>query len=74
MVVLLVPVEGGFRGEKQKKNTFFRKQTGEVIDNTGSAPKNKPEQTEKQSGEAVENTFLLKNKPKNKPGHLIENK
>ena len=42
------------------KNTFFKKQSGEVIDNKGLANKNKPEQTEKQSGEVVENTSLLK--------------
>jgi hypothetical protein len=40
--------------------------------------KNKAEQTEKQSGEVVENTFLWKkqteNKPENKAGHVVENK
>jgi hypothetical protein len=39
--------------------------------------KNKPEQTQKQSGEFVENGFLWKkqtqNKPGNKPGHVVEN-
>jgi len=39
-----------------QKNTFFKKQSGEVAENTGLATKNKPEQTEKQSGEVVENT------------------
>jgi hypothetical protein len=49
-----------FGARKTKKNTFFKKQSGGVIDNTGSGTKNKPEQTEKQSGEVVENTFLWK--------------
>jgi hypothetical protein len=39
-----------------QKRCYFKKQSGEVIENTGLAPKNKPEQTEKQSGEVVENT------------------
>jgi hypothetical protein len=39
-----------------KKNTFFEKQTGEAIENKGLDLKNKAEQTEKQSGEVVENT------------------
>jgi hypothetical protein len=43
-----------------QKNTIFKKQSGEVVDNKRSAPKNKPEQTEKQSGEVVENTYLWK--------------
>ncbi|MGA8185194.1 MAG: hypothetical protein WB819_16310 [Terriglobia bacterium] len=61
-----------------QKNTFFKKQSGEVTENKGLATKNKAEQTQKQSGEVVENTFLWKkqtqNKPKNKPGHVVENK
>jgi hypothetical protein len=31
------------------KNTFFKKQSGEVTENKGSGLKNEPEQTEKQS-------------------------
>jgi hypothetical protein len=37
-------------------------------------PKNKPEQTEKQSGEVVENTYLWKNKAKNKATDVVDNK
>jgi len=36
--------------------------------------KNKPKQTQKQSREVVENKFLLKNEPKNEPGHVVENR
>ncbi|MGA8182047.1 MAG: hypothetical protein WB819_00210 [Terriglobia bacterium] len=43
-----------------QKNTFFKKQSGEVTDNKGLDLKNKPEQTGKQSGEVVENTYLWK--------------
>jgi len=59
---------------KNRKNTFFKKQSGEVAENKGSATKNKAEQTEKQTGEVVENTYLWKNKAKNKAGHVIEKK
>jgi len=44
------------KGQKQKKNTFFKKQSREATENKGSATKNKPKQTQKQSGEVVENT------------------
>jgi hypothetical protein len=53
---------------KTKKNTFFKKQSGEVTDNTGSDLKNKPEQTGKQSGEVVENTFLWKKQTQKQTG------
>ncbi|HET9176761.1 MAG TPA: hypothetical protein VFQ24_00205 [Terriglobia bacterium] len=43
-----------------QKNTFFAKQTGEVVENKEKWPKSKPEQTGKQSGEVVENTWLWK--------------
>jgi len=43
-----------------KKTHFFEKQSGEVTDNKGLDLKNKPEQTGKQSGEVVENTYLWK--------------
>jgi hypothetical protein len=55
----LRPISCGVAG-KTKKNTFFKKQSGEVIDNKGLALKNKPKQTQKQSGEVVENTYLWK--------------
>jgi hypothetical protein len=51
-----------------KKNTFFKKQSGEVVDNKGSATKNKAEQTEKQSGEVVENTYLWKKQTEKQTG------
>jgi hypothetical protein len=55
---LLKPLESIYCGVagKTKKNTFFQKQSGEVIENKGLATKNKAEQTGKQSGEVVENT------------------
>ncbi|HET9178538.1 MAG TPA: hypothetical protein VFQ24_09305 [Terriglobia bacterium] len=43
-----------------QKNTFFEKQTGEVVEKKEKWPKNKPEQTGKQSGEVIENTCLWK--------------
>jgi len=39
-----------------QKRCYFKKQSGEVAENKGLAIKNKAEQTEKQSGEVVENT------------------
>jgi hypothetical protein len=59
-----VPASGDFSGTNQtnkiKKNTFFEKQSGEVIDNNRSCLKNKAEQTGKQSGEVIENIRWLK--------------
>jgi hypothetical protein len=49
-----------FWREKTKKNTFLKKQSREVIEKTTLGLKNKPEQTEKQSGEVVKNTWLWK--------------
>ena len=49
------------------KRCHFEKQTGEVVENTGSAPKNKPERTGKRSGEVVENTYLWKKLSGNEP-------
>ena len=43
-----------------QKKLFFEEQTGEVVDIKQKLSKNKPEQTEKQSGEVVENTYLWK--------------
>jgi hypothetical protein len=51
----LEPIYCGVGG-KIKKNTFFKKRSGEVVENKGSGTKNEPERTEKRSGEAVENT------------------
>jgi hypothetical protein len=55
-----VPASVDFFGANQrneiKKNTFFKKQSGEVAENKRSGPENKAEQTGKQSGEVVENT------------------
>ncbi|HEV2248743.1 MAG TPA: hypothetical protein VGW37_19030 [Terriglobia bacterium] len=66
-----------FEDQKTKKNTFFEKRTGEVVENKESAVKNEPERTEKRSGEVVENTYLwekrTENEPKNEPTHLAEN-
>ncbi|HET9179602.1 MAG TPA: hypothetical protein VFQ24_14690 [Terriglobia bacterium] len=52
------PVEfsGTKNNEMGQKNTFFEKQTGEVVEKKEKLPKNKPERTGKQSGEVVENT------------------
>src|SRR5689334_1451954 len=50
----------GFSDEKTKKNTFFQKRTGEVIENKGSRLKSEPDRTGKRSGEVVENTYLWK--------------
>ncbi|TAM82970.1 MAG: hypothetical protein EPN47_06860 [Acidobacteria bacterium] len=50
-----------------QKNSFFKKRAGEVVENTGSAPKNEPERTEKRSGEVIENTWLLKKRTGNEP-------
>ena len=63
---------------KNKKNTFFEKQSREVIEKNRSGLKNKPKQTQKQSREVIENTYLWKkrtqNEPKNGPGQVVENK
>jgi len=56
VIALTAACERQVQGVKTKKNTFFKKQSGEVIDKKGSGLKNKAEQTEKQSGEVVENT------------------
>ncbi|TAM82489.1 MAG: hypothetical protein EPN47_07445 [Acidobacteria bacterium] len=48
-----------------QKNSFFKKRTGEVIENTGSGPKNEPKRTGKRSGEVVENTYPLKKRTEN---------
>src|SRR5690242_11631016 len=53
--------------QKTKKNTFFEKRTGEVVENKGSGPKSEPDRTEKRSGEVVENTFLWKKRTENEP-------
>jgi hypothetical protein len=63
MVVLFQLLGAFFFGTNEtngRKNTFFEKQTGEVVENKGSALKNEPERTEKQSGEVIENTYLWK--------------
>jgi hypothetical protein len=46
------PISCGVGG-KIKKNTFFKKRTGEVVENKGSGTKNEPERTEKRSGEVL---------------------
>jgi ribosomal protein L21E len=43
-----------------QKNTFFEKQTGEVIENKGNAYITSQKQTEKQTGEVVEKIRGLK--------------
>jgi hypothetical protein len=59
MVVFFLSA-GAFSGTNETNGTakrcYFQKRTGEVIENTGSRPKNEPERTEKRSGEVVENT------------------
>src|SRR5690349_12661319 len=60
-----------FRMEKTKKNTFFQKRTGEVIENKGSGPKSEPERTGNRSGEVVENTFLWKKRTENEPENKL---
>jgi hypothetical protein len=46
---------GGF-GENGTKKFIFEKQTREVVENKRSVLKNEPKQTQKRSGEVVENT------------------
>jgi len=46
----------GFMKRKTKKNTFFAKRTGEVIENKGNGYIGSQKQTGKRSGEVVENT------------------
>ncbi|TAM79140.1 MAG: hypothetical protein EPN47_19215 [Acidobacteria bacterium] len=62
---------------RETKNTYFKKRTGEVVENKEKGYMNSQKRTGKRSGEVVENTRGLKkrtgNKPKNKPGHFIEN-
>jgi len=65
------------RGSETKKNTFFQKRTGEVIENKGWGQNHEPDRTGKRSGEVVENTFLWKkrteNEPENEPSQVVEN-
>jgi len=51
-----VAQEAEERAQKQKKNSFFQKRTGEVIENKGSGRKTNRKRTGKRSGEVVENT------------------
>jgi hypothetical protein len=60
-------VLGEFRKSKTKKNTFFKKQSGEVVENKGKSYITSQKQTEKQSGEVVENTWLWKKQTGNRP-------
>jgi hypothetical protein len=46
----------GPKGPKIKKNTFFEKRTGEVVENKGNAYITSRKRTGKRSGEVVENT------------------
>jgi hypothetical protein len=55
-----------------QKRCYFKKQTREVVDNKESGLENKPKQTQKQSREVVENTFLWKKQTQNKPGNKPE--
>ena len=50
-----------------QKKYVFEKQSGEVAEKKGSALKNKPERTGKQSWEVVENTHLWKKQTENEP-------
>jgi hypothetical protein len=67
---LLKPLESIYCGVagKIKKNTFFKKQSREVVESKRSALKNKPKQTQKQSREVVENTYLWKKQSQKQSG------
>jgi len=51
-----------------QKRCYFKKQSREVADNKESIAKNKAKQTQKQSGEVVENTFLWKKQTQKQSG------
>ncbi|HXH49016.1 MAG TPA: hypothetical protein VNM47_06690 [Terriglobia bacterium] len=61
-------------GWKIKKNTFFEKQSREVVDNKRSSQKNKPKRTQNEAGKLLKIHSCGKNEPKNEPGHVVENK
>jgi hypothetical protein len=62
-----VPASGDFWDKWDKKNSFFEKRTGEVIENTGKGYIDSQKRTEKRSGEVVENTYLWKKRTENEP-------
>ncbi len=65
-------------GQMGQKRCYFKKRTGEVIENKAHGLKNEPERTGKRSWEVIENTYLWKkrteNEAKNEAGHVVENK
>jgi len=63
----------GFRGEKTKKNTFFKKQTREVIENKRSVQKTNPNKPKNEAEKLLKIRTCGKNKPKNEPGHVVGN-
>jgi hypothetical protein len=56
------------------KNTSFKKRTREVIDNKGSGQKTNPNEPKNEAEKLLKTSTCGKNKPKNKPGHVVENK
>jgi hypothetical protein len=73
MVVLLKLESADLKGEKTKKNTFFKKQTGEVIENKGSAGKTKRNKPKNKAEKLLKIRSCGKNKAKNKAGHIVDN-
>ncbi|HEX5412769.1 MAG TPA: hypothetical protein VFZ27_13045 [Terriglobia bacterium] len=54
---------GLFGGSKNKKNTFFQKQTGEVAENKGSARKTNGNKPENKAEKLLKTRASGKNKP-----------
>ncbi|HEX5413590.1 MAG TPA: hypothetical protein VFZ27_17215 [Terriglobia bacterium] len=69
-------VWGLFGGSKNKKNTFFQKQSGEVAENKGSARKANGNKPENKAEKLLKTRACGKNKPKtnrkNNPAMLLK--
>jgi hypothetical protein len=68
-----------------KKNVFFQKRTGEVVEYKGSRSKNEPKTNRNEPKNEAEKLLKTqdciknepktnRNEPKNEPGHVVENK
>jgi hypothetical protein len=57
-----------------RKRCYFKKRTREVIDNKGSGQKTNPNEPKNEAEKLLKKGACGKNKPKNKPGHVVENK
>jgi hypothetical protein len=57
-----------------QKRCYFKKQTGEVVENKGSGEKTNRNKPENKAGKLLKTITCGKNKAKNKAGHVVDNK